>query len=189
LAVAGSVAEAQETCGQSDREVCIRFLPINNPKYAHWQLLPTRLFRSRFNLREGSRQREIRPGFKSYFPRTGTISIQRCTLTVVNTAASCGPWVAFRAPQWQTDRFDRRVVIVNGTNGVVDRFYATPVGVGNWGRDRLGNRVLRPRQTLTIDFDDGARSCLFDFRAVLAGGRAVEARRVDVCSISTWTVR
>src|SRR5262245_28587086 len=84
---------------------------------------------------------------------------------------------------------DRRVVIINGTNAVVNSFYASNINRNSWEEDILGNSVLQPGQRVTVNIDDGSGACLFDFRAVLATGRKVELRRVNVCQVSSWTVR
>jgi len=187
IAADSNVSEAQQVCKGS---LCIRFLPNNNPKYAHFQIVGTYVSSSRFNLREGNSQREIRVGETAYFPRTGSISLQHCYRCPLCTSSTCTPWAVFTGPTFATsDRIDRRVVIVNGTNVAVNYFYASNIRLTNWGEDRLGKRVLQPRQTMTINFSDGTGACLFDFKAVLASGRAIESRRVDVCRVSSWTIR
>lgn len=84
---------------------------------------------------------------------------------------------------------DRRVVIINATNSVVNNFYASNINRKTWEEDILGKGVLQPGQQVTVNIDDGSGACLFDFRAVLATGRRVELRRVNVCQVSSWTIR
>ena len=84
---------------------------------------------------------------------------------------------------------DRRVVIINATNNVVNNFYASNINRKTWEEDILGQGVLQPGQRVTVNIDDGSGACLFDFRAVLATGRRVESHRVNVCQISSWTIR
>jgi hypothetical protein len=91
--------------------------------------------------------------------------------------------------QGSNDKWDRRVTIVNGTSVVVSRLHASNISRKNWGQDILGKGVLRPGKAFLANIDDGTGACLFDFRAVLANGRAVEQRRVNVCQIRSWTVR
>jgi hypothetical protein len=83
---------------------------------------------------------------------------------------------------------DRRVRIVNGTNITVTRFYASNTSRRNWEEDILGNSVLPAGRSVTINIDDGSGACMFDFRAVLANGRTVEAYGMNVCRITSWTV-
>jgi hypothetical protein len=130
-----------------------------------------------------------------------TVSVQACNRTSVGPIggrSTCTGWfsrtiefgqAAGGAQPAKGDKWDRRVAIINGTNVVVNNFYASNIARKNWEGDRLGNRVLRPGQSFTANIDDGTGACLFDFRAVLANGRAVEARRVDVCRITSWTIR
>jgi hypothetical protein len=87
------------------------------------------------------------------------------------------------------DRHDRRMTVVNETGRVIRAFNATNSGVTKWGRDLLGSNVIGPGQRYTFDFDDGTGACMFDFRAVLDNGRAVERYGVNVCEYSSWAVR
>jgi hypothetical protein len=87
------------------------------------------------------------------------------------------------------DRYDRRMVIVNDTGRVIYAFHATNTGVRTWGRDLLGSSVIQPGQQYVFNFDDTSGYCMFDFKAVLDNGRAIERYRVDVCTFATWTVR
>jgi hypothetical protein len=72
---------------------------------------------------------------------------------------------------------------------VIYAFHATNTGVRTWGRDLLGSSVIPPGQTWTFNFDDSTGYCMFDFKAVLDNGRAIERYRVNVCEFVTWTVR
>jgi hypothetical protein len=84
---------------------------------------------------------------------------------------------------------DRRVRIINGTKVTVTHFYASNTKRSSWEEDILGNSVLPAGQSVMINIDDGSGACMFDFRAVLANGRRVEAFGMNVCRISSWTVR
>lgn len=84
---------------------------------------------------------------------------------------------------------DRRVRVVNGTNITVTHFYASNTSRRGWEEDILGKSVLPAGQSVMINIDDGSGACMFDFKAVLANGRRVEAYGMNVCQISSWTVR
>ena len=84
---------------------------------------------------------------------------------------------------------DRRVRVINGTNVTVTSFYASNTSRGDWEEDILGSSVLPAGHSVMINIDDGSGACMFDFRAVLANGRRVEAYGMNVCQISSWTVR
>jgi hypothetical protein len=89
----------------------------------------------------------------------------------------------------QGDRYDRRMVVINETGRIINNLYATNTGTKYWGRDLLGQNIIRPGERYLVDFNDGTGYCLFDFRAVLDNGRPIEQYKVNVCHYSTWTVR
>ena len=84
---------------------------------------------------------------------------------------------------------DRRVRITNGTNTTVTRFHASNTNRRNWEEDILGSSVLPAGRSVMINIDDGSGACMFDFKAVLANGRTVEAYGMNVCRITSWTVQ
>ena len=84
---------------------------------------------------------------------------------------------------------DRRVRIVNGTNTTLTHFYASNTNRRSWEEDILGKSVLPAGRSVMINIDDGSGACMFDFRAVLANGRTVEAYGMNVCRITSWTVQ
>lgn len=49
-------------------------------------------------------------------------------------------------------------------------------------------QYIYPGETQYVDFFDGTRSCLFDFKAVTLAGNQVIRNRVDVCSVSFWSL-
>lgn len=87
------------------------------------------------------------------------------------------------------DRHDRRMYIVNDTGRTIVYFHATNKGVKTWGRDLLGQSVIGPGQRWLFNFNDGTGYCVFDFRAVLDNGRAVERYGVNACQAVSWSVR
>ena len=84
---------------------------------------------------------------------------------------------------------DRRVRIINASNVTVNSFFASNTKRTSWEEDILGNSVLAPGQSVMVNINDGTGACMFDFRAVLANGRKVESHGMNVCQISSWTVR
>jgi hypothetical protein len=84
---------------------------------------------------------------------------------------------------------DRRVRIINDSNVTVNRFYASNAGRRGWEEDILGNSVLPAGRSVVINIDDGSGACMFDFKAVLANGRTIESYGMNVCQITSWTVR
>ena len=103
------------------------------------------------------------------------------TAAVLLAAAAMLPTIAEAA--------DRRVEVVNASRQDLRELYASNTKRGSWEEDILGEDVLPPGRSVTIDIDDGSGACRFDFLAVLDGGRKVEQRNVNVCEISRFTVR
>ncbi len=81
---------------------------------------------------------------------------------------------------------DRRVRIINETNHTIVRFYGSNAGTTSWEEDILGDDVLRPGQSVMINFDDGTGYCKFDFKAEFDDGDEVIKSGVDVCEISSF---
>jgi hypothetical protein len=81
---------------------------------------------------------------------------------------------------------DHRVTIVNETNNTMVRFYASNSGRSSWEEDILGNRILKPGQSVRINIDDGSGACIYDFRADFDDGDKLTRNRINVCEISTY---
>jgi len=81
---------------------------------------------------------------------------------------------------------DRRVRIINETTHTIVRFYASNVGENSWEEDILGQAVLRPGQSVTINVDDGTGYCKYDFKAVFDDGDSLVRSSIDVCKISSY---
>ena len=81
---------------------------------------------------------------------------------------------------------DRHVTIVNETNNTMVRFYASNSGRSSWEEDILGNRILKPGQSVRINVDDGTGACNFDFRADFDDGDKLTRNGINVCQISTY---
>ena len=82
---------------------------------------------------------------------------------------------------------DRRVTIVNNTNYTIMEFYGSNKGTDSWEEDILGRDVLRPGQSVRIDFDDGTGYCKFDFKAIFDDDDVLVAQGINVCKIGTYT--
>ena len=81
---------------------------------------------------------------------------------------------------------DRHVVIVNGTNNTMVRFYASNSGKTSWEEDILGDRTLQPGQQVRINIDDGSGACIYDFRADFDDGDKLTRNSINVCKIGTY---
>jgi len=77
--------------------------------------------------------------------------------------------------------------LTNGTDSVIDAFYASPPGNGDWEEDILGQDVLGPGESANITIDDGAEDCHYDFLAVFDDGTELEHNGVGVCDGQSYT--
>ncbi len=77
---------------------------------------------------------------------------------------------------------------VNRSGATVEEVYVSLSTDNNWGPDRLGQNVLPPGASVDIRLPAG-RVCTVDLRVVYSGGRAVERRGVETCSIQELNFR
>jgi hypothetical protein len=105
-------------------------------------------------------------------------------LTVAGFMAAAAFTAMAAAPA--TAQEDRHVKIINTTQTTMREFYASNVNRTNWEEDILGQDVLPPGQSVTINIDDGSGMCLYDFKAVFTDGDVVIRNRINVCQISEY---
>jgi hypothetical protein len=74
------------------------------------------------------------------------------------------------------------VLVVNNTNHTLTNLYASSIHDSNYHGDWLGRYVLHPGESITINFDDGDGSCLFDVRGEFNDNTYVQQHSVNVCS-------
>ncbi|HEX2763122.1 MAG TPA: hypothetical protein VHM92_04655 [Allosphingosinicella sp.] len=86
------------------------------------------------------------------------------------------------------DGKNRKVTIENVSTQTVRELYASPITAKTWEEDLLGQRTLAPGQSISANIDNGTDECYYDLRAVLANGKAVEQRTVNVCASSKWVI-
>ena len=84
---------------------------------------------------------------------------------------------------------NRNVQIVNQSGSTIYRFYGTNATRSGWGSDLLGSRVLPNGSSTVINFADGTNVCTFDFRVEWQNGRVGEEYGINVCRISSYTIR
>ena len=79
------------------------------------------------------------------------------------------------------DGTQRYIVIANRATETLRYFYASPTNVDNWEEDILGEDVVMPGTTYSINFNSDNRcTCRYDTKAEFADGSVV-IREVDVC--------
>lgn len=76
--------------------------------------------------------------------------------------------------------------LVNKGPVAINRVFATPVGMPNWGQDRLNNANIAPGANFPIRLPaDG--NCMYDIRVSYANGRNEEQRGLNTCETDTIT--
>jgi hypothetical protein len=87
-----------------------------------------------------------------------------------------------------TDGKNRKVTVQNLSSQTMRELYASPITAKTWEEDLLGQRTLTAGQSISANIDNGTNECMFDLKAVMANGKAVEHRRVNVCAAAKWVV-
>ncbi len=71
--------------------------------------------------------------------------------------------------------------VTNLSKVSISSVFATPAGVDNWGKDRLGNDdVIEHDATTTINLPNEGK-CIYDIRFVYSDDSTFEKRKVDLC--------
>ena len=77
----------------------------------------------------------------------------------------------------------------NGTNSVLNNFYASPVGVANWEDDIFGRQALAPGESMQITIADGRRVCEYDMRFEFQGDDLdTTTDTQDLCELGEYTI-
>ena len=72
--------------------------------------------------------------------------------------------------------------LINKSPVAITRVFATPVGMPNWGQDRLANASIPPGGNFPIRLPaDG--NCVYDIRVIYASGRNEERRGLNTCEL------
>ncbi len=71
--------------------------------------------------------------------------------------------------------------ITNLSKTTISSVFATPTGVDNWGKDRLGDQgIIEHDATKTINLPSEGK-CIYDIRFVYSDDSTFEKRKVDLC--------
>ena len=87
-----------------------------------------------------------------------------------------------------SDGKNRVVTVENISNQSLNYLYASPITSKSWEEDLLGDRTLSRGQSIEANIDNGTNECQYDLRAVMADGREVIRRNINVCAVSKWTI-
>ena len=85
-----------------------------------------------------------------------------------------------------SDGKNRRVRMINATSYTIQRLYGSNESRTTWEEDVLGDSVLRPGNSVVVNWDDGSCYCEFDFKAVYSDGDTSEKRGIDVCRLASF---
>jgi hypothetical protein len=92
-----------------------------------------------------------------------------------------------KAPQ--PSKPDKRIKLINKSSQKIVGFYASPTSQTKWDYNMLrGGRVIKPRETVTADVDEGTKTCLYDLLIKTAKGDEVRRFKLNVCTTAYWTI-
>ena len=86
------------------------------------------------------------------------------------------------------DGKNRKVTVVNESGQTLRELYASPITATTWEEDLLGSRILATGKSIVANIDNGTPECYYDLKAVLADGKAVEQRKINVCASSKFVI-
>ncbi|MBK3745587.1 hypothetical protein G3A39_41230 [Paraburkholderia aspalathi] len=77
----------------------------------------------------------------------------------------------------------------NGTGSVLNNFFTSPTGVGEWEDDVFGKQVLEPGEEMEITIADGRSVCKYDMRFEFQGDdlETLEDTQ-NLCEMSSYTI-
>ena len=87
-----------------------------------------------------------------------------------------------------SDGKNRVVTVENISSQSLNYLYASPITSKTWEEDLLGDRTLSRGQSIEANIDNGTNECQYDLRAVMADGKEVIRRNINVCAVSKWTI-
>lgn len=77
----------------------------------------------------------------------------------------------------------------NGTNSVLNNFYASPVGVEQWEEDIFGRQALGPGESMEITISDGRDVCKYDMRFEFQGDDLdTTTDTQNLCELGEYTI-
>lgn len=113
-----------------------------------------------------------------------------CTAMALSSAFVPLPTIgvahAARARPPCRDGRDRHVRVTNSTSYNIRQLYGSLVNIHNWQENVLHDLVLRPGQTINVNWDDGRCQCAFDIKAVYSDGDTSIKSAVNVCRLRAF---
>lgn len=81
---------------------------------------------------------------------------------------------------------DARVRITNGTGAAIAELFSSRAGGGNW-QPILAGGTVPPGASVTVNFENAARLCEFDLRAIFTDGTDQVVQNLDACTVGELT--
>ena len=107
--------------------------------------------------------------------------LDTCSMTDVVFNGSNSAVVNSQDNGGQATQSSLSFTITNLSETTISSVFATPAGVDNWGRDRLGDQdIIEHDATKTIVVPSEGK-CLYDIRFVYSDDSTFEKRKVDLC--------
>ena len=106
--------------------------------------------------------------------------------TAVTPLPTIGAAQAHPASRGCNDGKNRRVRMINATSYTIQRLYGSNVTRRTWEEDVLGEGVLRPGNSVVVNWDDGTCLCRFDIKAVYSDGDTSIKNAIDVCRLANF---
>lgn len=82
---------------------------------------------------------------------------------------------------------DQEFSLINAHSQYMFYFYASPSDASDWENDILGDSVLGPGESVSININDNRQTCLYDFRAILEDGSEFSEFEVNICQLASYT--
>jgi hypothetical protein len=107
---------------------------------------------------------------------------------IVSLAAAAA-MLAFASPAAAApDGKNRKVTVENLSDQTLRELYASPITSTTWEEDLLGQGTIPAGGSKIANIDNGTTECYYDLKAVMANGKEVVQRKINVCAVSKWVI-
>jgi hypothetical protein len=86
------------------------------------------------------------------------------------------------------DGKNRKVMLINHSSGTIKELYASPITSKGWEENMLAQHELLSQHRVSANIDNGTTECNYDLKIVLATGKAIEHRGMNVCALTNWVI-
>lgn len=107
-------------------------------------------------------------------------------LTLVGPALATPSAVVRGAGAQSADGQNRRVRIHNQTGWTLTALSLSDAGRSGWRAAALGKEAVPTGDSVLVNVDDGAGSCVYVIRAEFSNGQSLERSNVNACQIADY---